>query len=244
MITALRSAIFIIGKVVVTILYGILLIFILPLPKLPRHRIIISWCWVVLQWLRLTCGVRYRIIGAEHINRSSAKVYLSKHQSAWETFMLQYILFPATTILKKELLHIPIFGWGLRCLQPISIDRTNPREALKKVKSEGLAKLAEGVNVLLFPEGTRTRPTERGKYARSGAEIAVTAGVDVVPVAVNAGHCWPPKRHLKFPGLITVHFGPPISTQDKSSREVIEAVELWIENRMAELEAERLEAVL
>lgn len=235
MFMALRSGAFVVGKVLITVVYGLILIFVWPLPKLTRHRVIITWCWLVVQWLRITCGVRYQILGADHIVRDGARVYLSKHQSAWETFMLQCILFPAATILKKELIRIPIFGWGLACLQPIAIDRSNPRDALKKVKEGGLKRLANGVNLLLFPEGTRTAPGERGKYARSGADIAVAAGVDVIPIAVNAGHCWPPRTFLKVPGLITVDFGPPITTHNKTSKQVIDEVEAWIEQRMQQL---------
>ncbi len=240
MLVTARSALFLVGMVVITLFYGIILLPLLLLPARLRHRILISWCWVIIRWLRLVCGVRFQIHGFENVKvEEGAKVYLSKHESAWETFMLQSLLFPTATILKKELLRIPVFGWGLASLAPISIDRTNPREALKKVREGGIKRLRQGFNLLLFPEGTRVKPGEKGKYARSGPEIAKAAGVDIVPVAVNAGHCWSPRTWIKKPGLVTVYIGPSIATDSKSSRELINEVETWIESQMQVLETKR-----
>ena len=239
MIMAVRTGIFLFGKFMITCFYGLILLPVLPLPKLLRHRILVSWCGAVIFWLRLTCGVRYTIEGMENIHKTpGAKVILSKHQSAWETFMLQSILFPAATILKKELLNIPVFGWGLRCLQPIAIDRSNPRAALKKVKEGSVKRLRNNINVLLFPEGTRTRRGERGKYARSGADIAIAAGVDVIPVAVDAGKCWPSKTHMKKPGTIHVVIGEPIPSANTDSKQLIGQVETWIETQMVRIDPE------
>lgn len=240
MLIALRSAIFNLGQVLFTAFYGLILLPILLLPRLARHKVLVSWCWLIVQWARICCGIRYRVIGLEHVqNATAGRVYLSKHQSTWETFMLQNLCFPAATILKKELLRIPVFGWGLACLQPIAINRSNPREALKMVKEGGIARLHSGINLLLFPEGTRVAPGERGKYARSGADIAIAAGAEVVPVAVNAGHCWPPKSQLKYPGTVTVVFGAPIDSKGMSSRDLIQQVESWIEHTMSEIERDQ-----
>jgi len=236
---AIRTGIFIAGKVAITIFYGLILLPVLILPKLLRHRIMISWCTAIIFWLRITCGVRYEISGLENIGKTfGAKVILSKHQSAWETFMLQTLMFPVATILKKELLNIPIFGWGLRSLQPIAIDRSNPRAALKLVKAGCIDRLNKNVNILLFPEGTRTPRGERGKYARSGADIAIAAGVDVIPVAVDAGKCWPSKTLLKQPGVIHVVIGAPISSANKDSKTLITEVETWIEEQMHRIDPE------
>lgn len=238
MVLALRSALYLGGKFVLTVVYGLILLPLYFLPKSVRHRVIVFWCYLAVMWLRVTCGVRYKVIGGDLIRSDlGARVFLSKHQSTWETFMLQVLLFPSATILKKELLKIPIFGWGLSFLQPIPIDRSNPREALKMVKQGGLARLNSGINLLLFPEGTRTLPGERVKYARSGADIAIAAGVDVIPIAVNAGHCWPSKTFVKTPGLIHIVVGEPISSKGKTSRDLIAEVETWIESTMAKLDA-------
>jgi 1-acyl-sn-glycerol-3-phosphate acyltransferase len=235
MFTSLRSVIFAVGYLGSGFVYGILSLFIFYLPPMARHRILISWCWLIVLWLRLSCGVRYEIRGLEHLKAPGPKIVLSKHQSTWETLALQYLCFPASTILKRELLKIPFFGWGLRCLQPIGIDRENPRDALRQVKIQGVQRLRSGLNLLLFPEGTRVPPGTRGKYARSGPEIALESGASIIPVAVNAGYCWPAKSLKRYPGLVTVVFGEPISPEGRTSRELIVEVENWIENQMLQI---------
>jgi 1-acyl-sn-glycerol-3-phosphate acyltransferase len=233
MLTVFRSFIFQVIYLISVMLYGLLPAFIFMLPSRTQHKVYVSWCWLMMRCAKWICGIRYNIIGLEHIQQSTApKLILSKHQSTWETLALQSLCFPAATILKKELLNIPFFGWGLRALQPIGIDRSNPKEALKQVKREGIKRLQQGLNVLLFPEGTRMAPGQRGKYARSGPEIALEAGVEIIPVALNAGECWPSGRGLKHAGLITVVFGPPITTQEGNSKELINRVEAWIEHQM------------
>lgn len=234
MLLRLRSILFTIGYLFTGFVYGFLSLFLWLLPPMVRHRILISWCWLIVNWVRISCGVRYEIHGLDNMRKAAGpKVVLAKHQSTWETLALQYLCFPASTILKRELLNIPFFGWGLRCLQPIGIDRENPRDALRQVKIQGVKRLQSGLNVLLFPEGTRVAPGARGKYARSGPEIALEAGALIVPVAVNAGYCWPAKSGIRYPGVVTVVFGEPIDPAGRTSRELITQVETWIE---AELE--------
>lgn len=234
----LRSTLFMFCYVLATMLYGLLalpLSFLLPLNW--RHRILISWCTLVIFLLRLICGARYRITGLENLYKTPGpKVILCKHQSTWETLKLQSLFWPTSTILKRELLAIPIFGWGLRALRPIAINRSNPREALRAVKTQGLKRLESGLNLVLFPEGTRMRPGQRGKYARSGPDIAIAAGADILPVAVNAGHCWPASSWLKYPGEIEVVIGQPIPVAGQTSRALITQVEEWIENELERIE--------
>jgi 1-acyl-sn-glycerol-3-phosphate acyltransferase len=233
MLTWLRSALFSLGYIPSTVLYGSLSLLLRLLPARVCHRIIVTWCQFNVFWLRITVGARYRIIGAEHLKeRTGPVVILSKHQSTWETLLLQFLFFPAITVAKRELLTVPFFGWGLQGLQCIAIDRDNPREALKQVKAAGLSHLQRGNNLLLFPEGTRVPLGSRGKYARSGADIAIEAGVPLIPVALNSAKCWPTKQLRKYPGLISVVIGAPINTQGRNSKELIEEVETWIEGQL------------
>lgn len=199
-----------------------------------RSAFITLWNRFVVWWLKITCGVSFEIRGLENLPRSPV-VILANHQSAWETLTLQYLFHPASTVLKQELLNIPVFGWGLRAMEPIPIDRTNPREALRAVKRQGIARLASGNHVLIFPEGTRKLPGQLGSFARSGADIACEAGVDVVPVAHNAGITWPPRRWLKRPGHVVVVVGQAIKTHGQSSKAVTDAARQWI--------AEQLESI-
>ncbi|UTA47930.1 1-acyl-sn-glycerol-3-phosphate acyltransferase [Simiduia sp. 21SJ11W-1] len=196
-----------------------------------RSRFVTLWNRFVVCWLRITCGVRYELKGLENLP-TKPSVILSNHQSAWETLTLQYLFSPASTVLKRELLNIPVFGWGLRAMQPIAIDRKNPREALKAVKHDGLARLAAGNHVLIFPEGTRKAPGKLGSFARSGADIACAGEYDIIPVAHDAGICWPARRWLKRPGKITLIVGPAITTQGKNSKAVTEQARTWIASQL------------
>ena len=192
-----------------------------------RTHVVTLWNRFVIWWAKVVCGIQYQVIGLENLPKRPS-VIMANHQSAWETLILQYLFQPASTVLKKELLNIPVFGWGLRAMEPIAIDRSNPREALKVVKQSGVARLEAGNHVLIFPEGTRKAPGALGNFARSGADIACAGGFDIIPVAHNAGHCWPAHRWLKRPGKITLFIGAPISTLEQNSKAVTEQARNWI----------------
>lgn len=209
---------------------GVLFTSWLPIPA--RIWYLGLWNHFTLYWLWLTCGVRFEIRGRENLPDGPC-VLLSKHQSQWETFYLQVAKTPVATVLKKELLRVPFFGWGLRLLEPIAIDRSNPKAALRSIQEQGLKRLQQGRSVIIFPEGTRTAPGSAGNYARSGAELACRAGVPIVPVAHNAGVYWPTRRFLKFPGTVQLVFGAPIDTRDGDSRALTEQVKQWIEGQVA-----------
>lgn len=184
---------------------------------------------IIIKWLNFSCGITLRIDGLENIPDTPC-VVLSKHQSGWETFYLQRLLRPVSTILKKELFWIPFFGWGLYFMHPIAINRSNPREAMKQILAQGKQRLAQGNNVLIYPEGTRTPIGQTGNYGRSGAALAIAAGVPVLPVAHNAGYCWPAHQFIKWPGRIRMVIGKPIDTADSDSRQLTEQVKNWIES--------------
>ncbi len=233
----IRACLFLFGYSLFTISYGALSLPLRLLPELTRHRIIISWTHVVVWWAKLTCGIKYEIIGKEKLKSvQGPAVILSKHQCAWETFFLQGLFWPASTVLKRELLSLPFFGWGLSALRPIAIDRDNPREALKQVKTQGLQKLETGTNLILFPEGTRVLIGDRVKYARSGADIAVKAGVPIIPICHNAGAYWgQEKSFIKKPGVIKVVIGDPIDSASASSKEITAEVEEWVEDTLTKI---------
>lgn len=206
-----------------------------PLTRYPtRSAFVTLWNRLVVWWLSVCCGVKYEFKGLENLPEQPC-VILANHQSAWETLALQYLFSPASTVLKKELLNLPVFGWGLRAMEPIAIDRSNPREALKAVKSQGLKRLEAGYHVLIFPEGTRKKPGELGNFARSGADIACAAGVPVVPVAHNAGIVWPTKQWKKYPGKLTLSIGSSINTKGASSKEITEKVRNWISQELNQM---------
>ncbi len=227
----LRALFFYLGFCLVIGLFSVLSCTIgLLLPIAARQTLATTGNWLIVHWLRLTCGVRVRIIGLERLPPRPF-VALSNHQSPWETFFLQRTLRPVSTILKRELLKVPFFGWGLAAVRSIAIDRGNPRQSIRDVMAQGQKRIAEGMNVLVFPEGTRMRYGEYGSYARSGTQLAIAANVPVVPIAHNAGRHWPSKAFLKYPGTITIVFGDPLSVADKNSKELAQLAETWIKDQ-------------
>lgn len=227
----LRSALFAVGQVVTVTIFSAIALLTFPFPPVTRYRIISFWARLMLVWLRLTCGLKFRVLGAENIP-STPGIILSKHQSAWETLAFQKIFPPQVWVLKKELLRLPLFGWGLAMTSPIAIDRSAGREALKQLVEEGRQRLAQGFWVVVFPEGTRMKPGERGKYNIGGAWLATHAGVPALPVAHNAGEFWGKNAFLKYPGTITVSIGRPIDARGMKVGELNQQVEAWIESEM------------
>lgn len=230
----LRSAFFMLGMCLVTPIYAVLALMTFPLPPLMRYRLISGWSYLMLWWLRVTCGIRYRLIGAENIP-STPSIILAKHQSAWETLAFQQIFPPQVWVLKRELLRIPFFGWGLAMTSPIAIDRGAGREALKQLVAQGKDRLGQGFWVVIFPEGTRVAPGKKGKYHIGGAWLASYTETDVVPVAHNAGEFWGKNSFVKKPGTITVSIGQPIPSEGLTPDDLNRLVETWIESEMKHL---------
>lgn len=229
-----RSLTFFVTMVVSIVPYSLLAIVAYVLPPKPRLRVIGSWAHLVVGLLRILCRIDFRVEHEEALPNGPA-VVLSKHQSAWETIAFQLIFPPQSWVLKRELLWIPFFGWGLAAARPISIDRSAGVRALDELVRQGKERLKEGLWVIVFPEGTRTAPGTRGRYNAGGAALAVRAGVPVVPVAHNAGTLWPRRGFLKHPGTIHVKVGRALDTEDKRAREISRAAEAWIEETMQNL---------
>lgn len=229
----IRSLLFYIGLGSTTFLVVTAMVLAFFLPPIKRNRISAIWTHFVLWWLKMTCNVHYKIEGLENIP-STPSIVLSKHQSGWETFAFQKIFPTQAYVLKRELLWIPVFGLGLLMFSPIAIDRSAGREALKKLVRLGEVRLRQGFWVVIFPEGTRIPPGKRGRYHIGGAWLAAHTGTQVVPVAHNAGLCWP-KKFIKYPGVIHVSIGKPIQTVGLKADAVNRLVEAWIETEMLKL---------
>ena len=230
-LTVLRSTLYSLVQVIITPLYFLIIMAAFPLPPIRRYRIISGWAHTMLFLLRLICGIRYQIMGAKHIP-TAPSIILSKHQSAWETLAFQQI-FPAQVwVLKKELLRVPFFGWGLALTSPIAIDRSSRKAALKQIVEQGKDRLRQGFSIVIFPEGTRIAPGKKGKYGIGGAWLATHTGAPVVPVAHNAGEFWGRNSFLKLPGTITVSIGEPIDPVGMEPGDLNSRVESWIEAEM------------
>ena len=230
----LRSILFYFLMVIVTIIFTIIGIIILPLNFPLRFKIMSRWSAFNLWTLKILCGLKHEVGGLENIPQSPA-IIMCKHQSAWETLVLQ-LIFPAQVwILKRELLWIPIYGWALASMQPIAIDRSASMRSIKQIVKQGMERLEAGLWVVIFPEGTRTAPGERRKYQSGGGLLAVKSQYPIVPVAHNAGSFWPRKSLSKRPGTIQMVIGPAIYADAKSAEDVTKEVEDWIESTMVEL---------
>lgn len=230
-----RSLIFYIGYFSAMLIIGVLFLPIAPfLPLAGRYRLLNLYNYFLIMWFKVACGVRYDIQGKENIPNAPC-VIQANHQCEWETVFLQVMKPPVCTVLKQELLKIPMFGWGLRLLRPISLDRSKPARAMKQVLTQGVARLNAGLSVLIFPEGTRVDPGSRKRYNKSGSVVACRAGVTVLPVAHNAGERWPGRHWVKRPGVLRVRIGAPIQTAGRTPDEVLVDVEAWIEEQLQEI---------
>lgn len=178
-----------------------------------RRRFVVAWAdlWIdfCLWWLRLTCGITHRVRGLE--NRPAGPVILAcKHQSSWETLAFHRLFPNAATVLKRELVFIPVVGWAMARAGNISVERGDGAKALRSLLRQGKAAVAEGRSILIFPEGTRTPVGSQKPYHAGTAALYRQLGVPVVPVALNSGLFWGRRKFIKRPGLIDVEILPPI----------------------------------
>ena len=232
--TLLRSLAFAASLLLVTPPYALVALATFPLPRMLRYRIISGWSRLVVWLSKVILGIDWRVEGRERLPERPS-VILSKHQSAWETLAFQQIFPPQIHVLKRELLWIPFFGWGLALMSPIAIDRSRGIAALRAMARRGRERLEQGFWIVVFPEGTRVAPRERRAYQPGGAWLAVAAGAPVVPVAHNAGVLWPRNAFLKRPGIVTVRIGPPIDTANRDPQTVNAMAETWIEEQQKAL---------
>jgi len=229
-----RSALFFLLQSALTIVWSLLSLLTFPFPPLARYHFITVWSRVVIWLARTICGIDYEVRGLEHLP-SRPGIILAKHQSAWETLAFQVFLPPQVWVIKRELLRVPFFGWGLAMMSPIAIERGAGMKALKQTLEQGRERLAQGFWIVIFPEGHRFPPGERGPYQLGGAWLAVRTGAPAVPVAHNAGHVWPRHSFLKYPGKITVSIGRPIDPAGMRAEALNKAVEDWIEAEVTRL---------
>jgi 1-acyl-sn-glycerol-3-phosphate acyltransferase len=230
----LRSVVFEIVRLVLTVVFAVISLLTFAFEPLTRYRIITTWSRLVIALARAVCGVEYRVIGRDNLPAESS-IVLSKHQSAWETLAYQGILPPQVWVLKRELLLVPFFGWGLAMMSPIAIDRGSATRSLKQTLAQGRDRLAKGWWIVIFPEGTRIAPGRRGRYHLGGAWLACHTGAPVVPIAHNAGTLWHKNAFIKHPGTITVSIGQVIHPQGMTADTLNRKVEDWIETEVARL---------
>ncbi|MBF0159953.1 MAG: 1-acyl-sn-glycerol-3-phosphate acyltransferase [Magnetococcales bacterium] len=216
---AVRSVLFFVLFVLVTVGYSLLIVLSWPLTDLKQRQAIGRlWSRTVNGLLAILCQLRYQVEGLEQLPPPPF-VIMAKHQSAWETVAFYAIFPPFVWVLKRSLGWIPFFGWALHATGQIFIDRGQMTEALKIIQQRSQIYFQQGVSLVVFPEGTRVEPGTVGDYKAGGIVIAMAAGVPIVPVAHNAGQFWRRRALLKYPGVIRVRIGPAIATEGLSRTE-------------------------
>lgn len=236
MMGSLRAAAFYTGYAVFTIIWGTISVLICwAMPFRWRFKFIIgAWTGVSLTWLRWTCGISARVSGSEHIPDKPC-IVLIQHQSTWETAFAQRLFAPQATLIKRELLWIPFFGWAYALLRPIAINRGASRAALKQLIRQGGERIEAGQWVVLFPEGTRRQPGEIGEFFAGGAALASASEVPVLVVAHNAGFFWPAHQTRKNPGTIDVRISPLMDSSGKSTKAINAQCHAWMADQQQAL---------
>jgi 1-acyl-sn-glycerol-3-phosphate acyltransferase len=228
----LRSLLFTTIMVLATIIWACVCLLVAPFPYRTRFFVTSRWNVFIIWCARVICGIRYQVKGYENLPQAPA-ILLSKHQSAWETIFTLYAMKrPLVYVFKKEILYIPFFGWGMALLRMIPIDRSKGKNAFAQVVTNGRKRLAQGLSIIMFPEGTRIPVGQKGRYKSGGTRLAIETATSVVPIAHNSGECWPKGSFIKRPGLITVSIGKPISPENHTPDSLMQEVENWIESEM------------
>lgn len=232
----LRSLLFSVTMIVVTIPYSFLCLFAgITMPLHYRCRIIQWWTSGVIWLLKVCCQVNYTVEGLENIPKNRNGIIFSKHQSTWETFYLQSTFPDMAIILKRELCWVPFFGWGLATTSPIAINRGKTSTAMQQIFTQGKKCLDQGRWVLIFPEGTRIPYGKVGNYKQGGARLAIETGYPIIPIAHDAGRYWPKRSFIKKPGTIRVVIGPLIESEGYTAEELTEKAKSWIEETIHRL---------
>lgn len=231
----IRNLIYWLVLLVITPIIFVLLMVALPLPRRWRHVVGMQWTNILFWVLEYIVGIKYRVIGQENIPTTPA-IICSKHQSGWETLALQKIFPPQVYVAKRELVWIPIFGWGLVAMNSIIINRQDKVRANQHILEQGKERFQHGFWITVFPEGTRIKPGKRGKYKLGAARLAQALDAPMVPVAHNAGEFWPRNSFLKYPGVVTVVIGSAIyPTANSTPEALMTQTETWIEARQQEI---------
>ncbi len=238
MIQWLRAALFYAFGIVAVLITCVILMLLFWAPRSWTWAICVNFC-SMMNWAGgFICGMKVVVEGQENIPDEPC-VIMIKHTTTLETYG-HVPMFPHTSwVVKREIVLTPIIGWGMGLtLQPIGIKRSAGASSVKQVIEKGKARLADGICVSIFPEGTRVPPGETRKYGVSGAALAKEANVMILPVAHNAGDFWQRREFAKRPGTVRFCIGPPISAQGRPPRDTNLIVQDWIETKMHEISSE------
>ena len=230
----LRSFIFNVVLYSTLIPVSTLIVVLFPFLKtVTLQKIASKWVYFILFSLKQICGVSWSIQGIENIPNEPC-ILVSNHQGAWESFFIQTLYFPSSSIVKRELLFIPFFGWALACLKPIHLTRSKKIISLKKVVRDGSEKLKNGISLIIFPEGTRARPHKGLKtFSNSCGLLSVKNTVPIIPICHNSGLYWKNRRFNKQSGEVQVRIGAPL--YGDNAKELTNRAYNWIKLNFVEI---------
>lgn len=233
-LVVVRSCLFWILSASVLPFYSIAALLIAKLPPLVRHRIIMSAARYYTFLFKYIGGINYQVSGVENLPHTPA-IVAGNHQSAWETAAMNQFLPPCVWIMKKEIFKIPFYGWGVRALSTIAIDRTRGEDSLNQVISQGRQRFALGFWIIMFPEGTRVKPKVRKPFKLGCAKLALSLDVPIVPFAHNAGYCLPKNSFWIYPGTVSIVIGKPLYPDSADAAAYTKKVEDWIHNTLTSI---------
>ncbi len=233
----LRNIVFWVVFIVMTLIFFVFFILGAPLPPRVRHHTGVAWARSFMWLLKHIIGLDYQVEGTDNIP-SEPSIICCKHQSGYETLVLQKIFPHQVFVLKRELLYVPIIGQGLMLMSPIAINRQDKTKASRQILEQGTRRKQQGFWITIFPEGTRTKPGVRGRYKQGAARMAQTLQMDIVPVAVNSGEFWPRNSFLKYPGTVSFVVLPPIAWDAGSVDAITRQYEEAIENAQRRIEGQ------
>lgn len=224
----LRALAFQFWLVAVTAVMCILFLPLLPGPKAWLSGPYMLWSRLILGGFRRIVGVRTELRGLDRLP-SEPLLLASKHQSMWDTVIVNLLLREPALVLKRELMSIPVYGWYARKFGMIPVDRAAGAGALRGMVREARARFAEGRSIVIFPEGTRARPGASNPYRPGVAALYRQLGAPCVPVAVNSGLCWPRSGFGFRPGRVILEVLEPIPP-GLSREEFMDLLEARIES--------------
>ena len=232
---ALRNTLYVLLQLTLTPLWAFAICATFWMPPQARNRLCATYTRLFIWFAKHLCRINYVIEGWENLPPKPF-IVLSKHSSTWETLALESWFTPGSFVAKKELLWVPFFGWGFALSSPINIDRKAGSRAMEQMIEQGKERLQKrGFTIIVFPEGTRIPAGTKGKYKSGGARLAIGCNVPIVPIAHNAGYCWPRHPWKKFAGTVTLSVLPPISPTGRALNELNEEIERVIETEVRRL---------
>lgn len=193
------------------------------------------WAMGGLILARAVLGITHEIRGREHLTNEPV-IYASKHQSAWDTLIFLTLLDAPCYVLKRELLRIPFWGWYLWRMGMIAIDRSGTASTMKQMLRDAKARISEGRTIVIYPEGTRTKPGAEPHYHPGVVALYSQLGVPVIPVALNSGVFWGKNAFMKRSGKITFSILAPIPP-GLPKGEFMQRLQSTIEEEAAKLNA-------